>query len=75
MFGYRQGAKQNDINKIREMCAAGKTAEEISRALMVELSCVQSFVKKFTEKPKAKRTRAKKKAEEEAPEVEAEPVS
>ena len=43
MFGYKTGAKQEDVNSIRRLTDEGKSPEEISRALMIVLPCVQSF--------------------------------
>jgi hypothetical protein len=59
MWGYRPGAKPNDINRIREMVEQGCEADQISRALLINEKCVSSFVEHFkriknkviTEKP------------------------
>lgn len=48
MQGYRTGARQEDKNRIRQMSADGKSVDEISRALLIEKDCVQSFVAHFS---------------------------
>lgn len=48
MQGYRTGARQEDKNRIRQMSADGKSVDEISRALLIEKDCVQSFVDHFS---------------------------
>lgn len=50
MFGYRKGAKQENINDIRRLNAEGYSVDEISRQIMVDRDCVQNFVNHFNEK-------------------------
>lgn len=68
MRGYRTGCKKNETFKIKQMALEGKTVEEISRALLVDPKCIQSFYDHYmgAEKEKAppvKRTRKRKKVE------------
>lgn len=39
----KAGANLNDVNAIAAMYADGKSAEEISEALNIDLECVKSF--------------------------------
>jgi transposase len=50
MFGKRSGARQNHINKIRELNEQGMTVQEISNRIMVKEECVKNFVDHFNKK-------------------------
>lgn len=71
MMGYRKGARQQDINAIRRMSSEGISAEEISRAILVDLECVKSFINLFTKttKTKVKKVSAEKQAIPEPPQI------
>ena len=40
----KYGANMNDRNMIAKLVAKGQNAEEISSALRIKLSCVESFI-------------------------------
>ena len=60
----KKGANFKDQNDIARWAEAGKSAEEISEIMSIELSCVESFM---PDKPKRKRrTKAEIEADEAA---------
>jgi hypothetical protein len=52
----KPGANFQDINRIRAMYAEGKSAEEISAALNIVLTCVESYAPQPAKKKAAKKT-------------------
>jgi len=59
---FKRGANKSDIKLINALLAEGRSCEEISKALFIEVSVVESFAPK---KPKAKKPKAKKPKTEE----------
>ena len=49
---FKRGANKSDIKLINALLAEGRSCEEISKALFIEVSVVESFAPK---KPKAKK--------------------
>lgn len=75
MQGYKTGAKQQDINKIRKMNEEGKSVDEISRALLIIPGCIHKFVEFFNAQQKPKKARSTKSAKAaKAPKPEAKPT-
>jgi len=50
MFGFLKGARQEHKNQIRRMVEEGKTAEQISNLLLIDLAVVKNFVAHYTKK-------------------------
>lgn len=44
--GYKVGANIKDQQRIAEMAKAGKSAKEISKALLIDLEVVKNFMPK-----------------------------
>lgn len=51
MRNLKRSANFNQVNRIREMNEAGETAEAISKALYIQLSTVEGFIKFVNPKP------------------------
>lgn len=60
----KSGANIHDVKEIMAMYGEGKSAEEISEALRIDLDCVKSFESE-AEKPDAKKSAEKEPAKSE----------